>query len=54
METYLEFIKKEKQRLNVMTQARIELCCKAINVNTGYHCVEGLHPRTVTERSKAL
>ena len=54
LKTYLEFIRNEKQRSNVMTQARIQPCCKAINFNVGYYNVKDIYPITVTKINKAL
>ena len=54
MESYLEFIRNEKRRSNVKTQACIEPCCKAFDINIGYYNGKKLYPGMVTERNKAL
>ena len=35
-EKYLDFIRNEKGRCNIMTKARIQPFCKANNINLGY------------------
>ena len=51
---YLEFIRKEKRRSNIMTKARIQPFCRANNFNLGYWDGERVFPRSVTNRDNAL
>ena len=51
---YLEFIKSEKRRSNIMTKARIQPFCRANNINLGYWDGERVFPRSVTNRDSAL
>ena len=53
-EQYLEFIRNEKRRSNVMTMARVQPFCRANNINMG--CFDGtrVFPRSVTDRNNAL
>ena len=51
---YLEFIRNEKRRTNLMTKARIQPFCRANNFNLGYWDGEKVFPRTVTNRDSAL
>ena len=51
---YLDFIRNEKRRSNIMTKARIQPFCRANNINLGYFDGDGVFPRSVTERNKAL
>ena len=51
---YLEFIRNEKRRSNIMTKARIQPFCRANNINLGYWDGERVFPRTVTNRDSAL
>ena len=53
-ESYLEFVTNEKRRSDLLTQARVQPCCKASNVNIGYYISKENFPRTVTERYTAL
>ena len=51
---YLDFIRNEKRRSNIMTMARIQPFCKANNINLGYYNGERVFPRTVMNRDSAL
>ena len=51
---YLDFIRNEKRRSNIMTMARIQPFCKANNINLGYYNNDRVFPRTVTNRDTAL
>ena len=51
---YLEFIRNEKRRSNIMTKARIQPFCRANNISLGYWDGERVFPRTVTNRDSAL
>ena len=51
---YLEFIRNEKRRSNIMTKARIQPFCRANNINIGYFDRDGIYPRSVTNRDSAL
>ena len=51
---YLEFIRNERRRSNIMTKARIQPFCKAYNINLGYYNDDRVFPRTVTNRDSAL
>ena len=51
---YLEFIRNEKRRKNIMTKARIQPFCRANNINLGYYNDERVFPSTVTNRHSAL
>ena len=51
---YLEFIRNEQRRSNIMTKARIQPFCRANNINLGYWDGERVFPRTVTNRDNAL
>ena len=51
---YLDFIRNEKRRSNIMTKARIQPFCRANNINIGYLDGEGIYPRSVTNRDSAL
>ena len=53
-EQYLGFIRNEKRRSNIMTKARIQPFCRAININLGYWDGERVFPRSVTNRDSAL
>ena len=53
-EQYLDFIRNEKRRSNIMTKARIQPFCRANNVNLGYFDGDGVFPRSVTNRDRAL
>ena len=51
---YLEFIRNEKRRSNIMTKARIQPFCRANKINLGYYDGNGVYPRSVTNRNSAL
>ena len=51
---YLEFIRNESRRSNIMTKARIQPFCRANNINLGYYNNDRVFPRTVTNRDIAL
>ena len=51
---YLDFIRNEKGRTNIMTMARIQPFCRANNINLGYYNNDRVFPRTVTNRDTAL
>ena len=51
---YLDFIRNEKRRSNIMTLARIQHFCRADNINLGYYNNDRVFPRTVTNRDSAL
>ena len=51
---YLDFIRKEGRRSNIMTKARIQPFCRANNINLGYFDGDGVFPRSVTNRNSGL
>ena len=51
---YLEFIRNEKRRTNIMTKARIQPFCNKNNINLGYYNDDRVFPRMVTNRDSAL
>ena len=51
---YLDFIRNEKRRSNIMTMARIQPCLKKLGIDLGYYNSERVFPRTVTNRDSAL
>ena len=51
---YLDFIRNEKRRSNIMTKARIQPFCRANNINLGYWDGERVFSRSVTNRDNAL
>ena len=51
---YLEFIRNEKRRSNIMTKARIQPFCRANNIILGYYNDDRVFPRCVTNRDSAL
>ena len=51
---YLEFIRNEKRRSNIMTKARIQPFCRANNIIPGYYNDDRVFPRTVKNRDSAL
>ena len=51
---FLDFIRNEKRRSNIMTKARIQPFCKANNIDLGYWDGERVFPRSVTNRDRAL
>ena len=53
-EQYLEFIRNESRRSNIMTRARIQPFCRANKINLGYYNNDRVFLRTVTNRDSAL
>ena len=51
---YLDFIRSEQRRSNIMTKARIQPFCRANNINLGYFDGDDVYPRSVTNRDRAL
>ena len=53
---YLDFIRNEKRRSNIMTMARIQPFCKANNIDLGYYNNNNnrVYPSSVTNRNSAL
>ena len=51
---YLDFIRNEKRRSNIMTMARIQPFCRANNINLGYWDGTRVIPRSVTNKDSAL
>ena len=51
---YLDFIRNEKRRSNIMTMARIQPCLKKLGIDLGYYNGERVFPRTVKNRDSAL
>ena len=51
---YLDFIRNEKRRSNIMTMARIQPFCRANKVNLGYYNNDRVFPRSVTNKNSAL
>ena len=51
---YLDFIRSEQRRSNIMTKAGIQPFCKANSINLGYYDGERVFPRSVTKRDNAL
>ena len=51
---YLDFIRNEKRRSNIMTKARILPFCRANNTNLGYWDGIRVFPRSVTNRDSVL
>ena len=51
---YINFIRNEKRRSNIMTVARIQPFCRAHNVNLGYYKKDRVSPRTVTYRDSTF
>ena len=52
---YLDFIRNEKRRSNIMTMARIQPFCKANNIDLGcYDNNNRVYPSSVTNRNSAL
>ena len=53
-EQYLDFIRKEKRRTNIMTIARIEPFCRANIINLGYYNNDRVFSKIVPNRDSAL
>ena len=51
---YLDFIRNEKRRCNIMTMARIQPCLRKLGIDLGYYNGERVFPRTVTNRDTAF
>ena len=51
---YLDFIRNESRRSNVMTKARIQPCLRKLGINLGYFNGERKFPRAVTNRDSAF
>ena len=51
---YLDFIRNEKRRSNIMTTARIQPFYRANNIILGYYNDDRVFPRSVTNRDSAL
>ena len=51
---YLDFIRNEKRRTNIMTMARIQPCLRKLGINLGYYNGNRVFPRTVINRDSAL
>ena len=51
---YLDPIRNEKRRSKIMTVARIEPFCSAININLGFFDGKRIFPRSIKDRNKAL
>ena len=51
---YLDFIRNEKRRSNIMTIARNQPCLRNLGIDLGYYNGERIYPRTVTNRDSAL
>ena len=51
---YLNFIRNEKKRSNIMTEARIQPFFRANSISLGYYNEDRVFPRSVTNRDSAL
>ena len=51
---YLDFVRNEKRRSNIMTKSRIQPFRRANNINLGYFDGERVFPRSVTDINNAL
>ena len=51
---YLDFIRNESRRSNIMTKARIQPCLKKLGIDLGYYNGERVYPVSVTNRDSAL
>ena len=51
---YLDFIRNEKRRSNIMTMERIQPCLRNLGINLAYYNGERVFPRTVTKRDSGL
>ena len=51
---YLDFIRNEKRRCNIMTLARIQPCRRKLGFDLGYFNGDRVFPRRVTNRDSAL
>ena len=51
---YLDFIRNQKRRTNIMTMARIQPCLRKLVIDLGYYNGDTFFPRTVKNRDSAL
>ena len=51
---YLDFLRSEQRRSNIMTKARIQPFCRANNINLRYYDGERVFPRSVTDKKIML
>ena len=51
---YLDFIRNEKRRSNIMTKARNQQFCRANNISLGYFDGDRIFPRSITNRDSGL
>ena len=51
---YLDFIRNEKRRSNIVTMARIQPCLRKMDIDLGYYNGYRIFPRNVTNRDSAL
>ena len=51
---YLNFIRNEKRRSNIMTMARVQPRLRKLDIDLGYYNAESVFSRTVTNRESAL
>ena len=51
---YLDFIRNENRRSNIMNKAKIQPFCGANNINSGYFDGTRVFPRSVTDRNNAF
>ena len=49
-QNYLDFVRNEKRRSNIMTKAKIQQFCCANNINSGYVDGTRVFPGSVTDR----
>ena len=53
-EQYLDFIRNEERRSNIMTMVRVQPCLRKVGVHLGYYNGEEIWPRNITEKNIAL
>ena len=51
---YVDVIRSEQRRSNIMTKAIIQPFCRANSINLGYYYEDRVFPRSVTNRDSAL
>ena len=51
---YLDFLRNETRRTNIMIMARIQPCLRKLGIDLGYYNGDRIFPRTVTNRDSAL
>ena len=51
---YLEFIRNESRRTNIMTMAKTQPCVRKLGIDLGYYNGDRVFPRSVTNRDDAL